>query len=660
MPTFTIPTIYTAIDKFTGPVRRMQSAAAAFGEKTEASLSRLDRKMRPIGKNAAMIGTAIIAPLALAANEARKFEDALSSFRTIVSDLSDKDFAKYETAVKQVGAETKSTYSDVASSFEKIAGLNAKFAETSEGIANVTKAAIILSRASRVELGQSAENLVGIMNQFSLGADQATRAINVLAAGQAAGAATIAQTAESFVNFGSVAAGANITLEQSVALVQTLGKFSLFGAEAGTKLRGAILRLQRAGVGYTSGQFKVNDALDQSAKKLATLRTEKQKDAYLNQLFGAENIAAGRILLSNIGLYKEFTKAVTGTSEAEKAAAINQNTFTERLKQAKSQALNLAVNIGEKLLPHMNALADKLIPIVERMLNWTQRNPETIKTVLKVALAAAALSYAIAGVSGAVAAATKVMQFFNFVMGLNPVFLLITGVGLLAFGIYKLTSSLANYTTAQKMADAVQNRALENTIDQRVEITTLFAALRKATVGTDEYKSILSKIEAIQPGITKQYELQAGAIDKINQAEKALTKSIMERATAEARAQILREKTRELLIAQQTGPSTMDYVKSFFSNIYSPGMAGLGAEQNKLARVATLQDEINTLANQQAADMRMPTSTKETQSANMQSLIQTNNARLDINMNDPGGAVKSFETSGNFVSVKTTPSKQVP
>lgn len=656
----TIPTIYKAIDKFTAPVMKMAATAKSFGKSAEASLSRLDRTMRPIGRQAAIMGTALVAPLALAANEARKFEDSLASFRTIVSDLSDKDFAKFEAAVKSVGMETRSTYSDVASSFEKIAGLNAKFAETAEGISEVTRAAITLSRASRQDLGQSAENLVGIMNQFSLGAMEANRAINVLAAGQAVGAATIAQTSEAFVNFGSVAKGANITLEESVALVQTLGKFSIFGSEAGTKLRGATLRLQKAGIGYASGQFKINDALEESSRRMAKLRTEKDKDRFLNKLFGAENIAAGRILLSNIDLYKEFTTAVTGTSEAQKAAAINQNTFTERLKMAKAQAVNLAVNIGEKLLPYLNEFADKMIPIVERLLRFTQQNPGTIKTILAIVAGFAALSYAISGISAIIAVATKVMAAYNFVMNLNPVFLLITGVVLLTAAIYAASRAQSAYTAAERVSNQVRERALESTIDQRTEVTLLFAALRKAKVGSDEYQTILKKIEAIQPGITKQYNLQAGALEKINQAEKALTASIMERAMAEARAELIREKTKDLLREESSGVSGMDKLKSFLSYGGRTGAGGMSAEDIKAQRVARLKDEINVLADQIASDQKPAVNTKQTQNQNMQQFIQTNNSELNIKLRDPGKFVESFENNSPFTTVQLSNSKSVP
>lgn len=265
------------------------------------------------------------------------YEDALASFRTIVSDLGDKDFAKFKDEIKSVADITKASSVDVAKSFETIAGLNADFAKTADGLGIVSKAAITLSKASRMDLQPATEAMVGIMNQFGLGADQADRAINVLAAGQAVGAASISNTADAMNNFGAVAKGANITIEQSVGLIQTMAKFGQMGADAGSRLRSAIINLQNAGVGYASGSFKINDALAEMKGNMDKLATSKEKDAYLTDKFGKEGITAGKILLDNIGLYQQFTKDVTGTSEAQKAADINTNTLSASIKNLQNK-----------------------------------------------------------------------------------------------------------------------------------------------------------------------------------------------------------------------------------------------------------------------------------------------------------------------------------
>lgn len=352
MASFTIPTIYTAEDRFSGTLRKMKRSNDSFANSLggmSAMSDRAFRKMTPAiseaGKqmlsyaSAAAVASAAFGLGKLSIDSIMEYENALASFHTIVGH--EKPFSIYEKAINSVASNTKKSSIEVAQSFEKIAGLNAKFAETAEGISSVSEAAITLSKASRDDLGSSAESLVGIMNQFSFSASEANRTINVLAAGQAVGAASIKQTAETFTTFGSTAAGANITLEQSVGLIETLGKFSIFGSEAGTQLKGSIMRLQQAGVGYASGQFRINDALEESKKRYDTLKTAKEKDAYLDKTFGAINIGVGRTLLNNIDLYKSFTAQVTNTSDAQKAAQINSNTLSNKLSELKNAWINM-------------------------------------------------------------------------------------------------------------------------------------------------------------------------------------------------------------------------------------------------------------------------------------------------------------------------------
>lgn len=385
MRAFTIPSIFTAIDKFSAPVKNMGRNVEAFAAKAEAGIARGERMFRKLTPSlsgaakeflsfasAAAIATGIVAGATFSVKSLQDYETALASFRTIVSDATDQEFAAYQNQINQVAKATKKSSIDVAASFEKIAGLNAEFAKTAEGLGSVSSAAITLAKASGADLGQSAENLVGIMNQFSLGAKEADRAINVLAAGQAVGAANISQTSEAFKNFGSVAAGANITLEESVGLVQTLGKFSVFGAEAGTKLRGSVLKLQKAGVGYASGQFNINDALAEAKKRIDSLKTSKEKDAALTKMFGAENISTGRILLANIELFKKYTAGVTGTSEAQKAADINSQTLTAALGELKAAWVNIITSSNE---------AGSALNTVKRVIKFLTEHLDTIVSI---------------------------------------------------------------------------------------------------------------------------------------------------------------------------------------------------------------------------------------------------------------------------------------
>lgn len=408
---FVIPTIYRAVDQMTGVQARIgasMNSLAIHAARVQRSFTALTPSFSATTNNmlelakGAVTASAAIGAIAFSGRSLLDYETAVQSFRTIVSDLNDTEFAKFKSEIANVASATKKSTIDVAQSFEKIAGLNANFAKTAQGLGQVSAAAITLAKASRMELAPAAESLVGIMNQLSLSADQSDRVINALAAGQAVGAASITQTAEALTNFGASAKSANINVEQSIALVQTLAKFGQIGADAGDKLKTSLIRIQQTGLGYKSGQFNIVDALDEMKKKYDALGTARAKDAYLADTFGATQIVAGQILLGNIQLFKEFTQQVTGTSEAYKAAAINSNTLANRVIELKNKWVTLittsnsvgigirfASNMAAFLTNNMEAILAIATPLLAFYASW-KAYILAVNLILKVNVAAVA------------------------------------------------------------------------------------------------------------------------------------------------------------------------------------------------------------------------------------------------------------------------------
>jgi hypothetical protein len=187
-----------------------------------------------------------------------------------------------------------------------------------------------------------------------------------LAAGQAVGASSITQTADAFTVFGAVAKTANLTLEESIGLVEVLASKQIQGAEAGTALRGSILALQKAGLGYRSGVFKTRDALVEFNERLNKLTTAKRKDAYMEKVFGVINRTSGTILSQNIDLYDKFTKGVTGTSEAFKAAEINSNSLTNRLEEMRAKWVTL-ITTSDTTNTKLNKVKSTVVFLTDNM-----------------------------------------------------------------------------------------------------------------------------------------------------------------------------------------------------------------------------------------------------------------------------------------------------
>lgn len=400
-----VPTIFSAVDKFSSVVKGMSKSVSSFGNDTDVAVAKVQRKFRGISEasknfaiGTAAAGTAILAPLGMAVKAASDYETSIASLSAITG-ATGTELQKFKSKVEEVADAQKMAYGETAKAFELAGSAMPELLKSADALGKVSTAAIVLSKASGEDLESSIRSVTGVMNQFSLGAEQSERTINVMAAGAKVGAASIAQTAESMVNFGSVAAAANMSLEQTVGAIQVMSKYSLFGAEAGTKLRGSVLKLQQAGVGYASGQFKINDALIEAKANIDKLSTAKQKDAALQKLFGAENISTGKILLNNISLLGEYTKGVTGTSEAQIQAAIKSETLAKKMEAIKNRVANLSVKIGEVLLPIVEKLADKIGPVIGKITEWVKANPKLTEGLVKGAAAVGVLLIAMSGIA---------------------------------------------------------------------------------------------------------------------------------------------------------------------------------------------------------------------------------------------------------------------
>jgi TP901 family phage tail tape measure protein len=571
--------------------------------------------------SAAAVATAVIGGATFSAKSIMEYEKAVASFRTIVGGT-DKEFAPFQQMINQVAKDTKKSSIDTAEAFEKIAGLNADFAKTPQAIGSVTKAVITLSKASGDELGPSAESLIGIMNQFNFAADQADRTINVLAAGANVGASSIVQTSEAFVNFGSVAKGANITLEQSVGLVQTLGKFSVFGAEAGTKLRGSVLKLQQAGVGYKSGQFQINDALEEARAKIDKLKTAKEKDAAILKMFGAENIATGKILLSNIETFKKFTDSVTGTSEAQKAAATRSDTLEEKLNELKAAWINM--------LTGSDKAAAGMVK-VKKALAFVTDNLDTIVSVgLDVIVVFTAWKALIIGSKVALTA-------WNIAAGLAA-----SRSGTLLFAIQGNSAAMRSYTAATT-ASTIAQRALNFAMSMNPFVAT---ALAVGTLVASVY-ALVKGLDEVEKRVQKEKQNSFNnEITRVNELSKKYQEQGLSREQAVARAAMAEKKLFEKRLADNNLLIEQEKAKGVF-----------GADKDKIMELASKNSDI------QARLAALSNSAKTADMANQLEYTQTGNkelfnpkwmdnkAKAEITVNTPPGSVTEVKGDKKQVSV---------
>ncbi len=270
-----------------------------------------------------------------------EFDKSLKSLQSITGATSE-EIKFYAQAANEMSQQSTQSASSILKAYEAVGSAVPILLKNKEALAEVTRQAIILSEASGGKMGvtDSAKALTAAMNQFNLSASKAGEVINVLAAGELAGSATTSELADSLKNVGAVANDSNLTLQQTTALLEVLAEKQLKGEEAGTKLRGSILKLQDAGLGYTSGTFNMKDALIEATEKLNQFGTDAEKDAYKLKIFGLENKTAGTILLDNIQKYDDLTIAVTGTTTALEQQMIQNESAAAQWSKLGNEIMN--------------------------------------------------------------------------------------------------------------------------------------------------------------------------------------------------------------------------------------------------------------------------------------------------------------------------------
>lgn len=395
---FVIPTYFTAVDKFSAPVRGMSTTLESFGAKAEIGIARGERAFRKLTpalgeaskQMLSMVGTAAIVGAAFAGGafsvrSIMEYENELANLQAVTG-ASGKDFDIFKGKIKDVATETKASSVEVVKAFTAIANNQPELLKDADALAMVTKSSILLAQAAKIELQPAGEALTQILNQFGKGAGDAAKTIDILAAGSVAGSSEIRDTADAIQKFGTVAANAGIKINESVALIELASKFEK-GSEAGQKLRNILITMstakvqdpkavedmKRLGVNMdivSNKSLPLNDRLKEMAKV-------SKDDAALFHIFGKENQALATGVLSTASNFDTMLKSVNTTGMAASMAEKNNATL--------SKSIDRLSNAWVTMITTSDSASSGLI-FFTKAVSWLTRNLDTVVTFMAVAL----------------------------------------------------------------------------------------------------------------------------------------------------------------------------------------------------------------------------------------------------------------------------------
>ena len=486
------------------------------------------------------------------------------------------------TTMTKEGLRVRQSAAEILDAFMLVGSAKPELLGDKEALKAVTEEAMRLQAAAKdITLNEAVDSLTLSLNQYGAAADQAGRFTNVLAAGSQAGSANIASQAKAIRNAGTAAASANVPIEQTVALIETLAYRGIKDEVAGTGLKKFFLVLQ-------TGADETNPKIVGLDKALENLKNKNMDAGAIKKMFGEEGYNTASVILQNTKMVKDFTAAVTGTNVAYEQAAINSDTAQAKLEQARNKMKLAAIDLGEKLNPALTVSTNMLTNVLKYLpglIDWCKKWGGTvlwlstillvyatrlkiitawysiwnsltkIATVLNLAYAASMntlsgytvtsfgnlrkLSMLMQGHSvllkslrtatylyaaavqvlhGRVDLAAKSLKAAWTIMSSNPIGLLVTLVLAAATASYKLTQRTKAYYDLNKVNEKITEKSNDEYARQSSLIEQLTTKMHNNNLSNFERKKAIVQLQAIIPDYNAEIDKEGKIINENTEA----------------------------------------------------------------------------------------------------------------------------------------------
>lgn len=300
-----------------------------------------------------------------------------------------------------------------------------------------------VSTSTLEQFGLKSNSTAGTLKNTARVTDTLTYVANATASG-------FSDLGEAMTYVGPTAKSTGISLEETAAILGVMANQGIEGSVAGTALRGALTRLlkpskqniegfKKLGINvedFKKGTLTMPDIIDK-IKKHTKGWTQEQRSAAIAMAFGTEAQAGMNALINaGSGELRKYTKgAEQAGGTTKKIADQLNNTDAAKFERFKASVQALGIEVGQKLLP-------ALMPIVEKITDWVEAfgklDSSTQQTIVKLALFGAALGPVLSAV-GRVGAGIGTLT---------------KGFGTLATGIGKIAGKRAAATTLTEIGSA--------------------------------------------------------------------------------------------------------------------------------------------------------------------------------------------------------------
>ncbi|WP_423184306.1 phage tail tape measure protein [Arthrobacter sp. NyZ413] len=359
--------------------------AASAAKQTESFAQKNKAHMESVGKDAMIMGGALVAGIGVAVAAYSEFSSRMAQVQSL-SHASAAEMSVLADQALTLGTNFGLSANDVADAEIELvkAGVSVK-----DMLGGALPGALALAAAGQIDVGQATEIATIALTQFNLQGKDVPHVADLLAAGADKALGGVKELGDGLKQGGLVASQFGLSIDDTVGTLSAFANAGLLGSDAGTSMKTMFLALASpskqaanamAEVGInaydTSGKFiGVTELAGQLHDKLGNL-SDAQRNAALSTIFGSDAMRAASVLMKEgrDGIQK-WIKDVNDQGFAAQQAAGKMNSLNGDFKK-----LQAAVDTG---LIQMGAASDGFLrPVIQNVteaVNAFNSLPEPVK-----------------------------------------------------------------------------------------------------------------------------------------------------------------------------------------------------------------------------------------------------------------------------------------
>lgn len=406
---------------FNSALKSAKSALAVFADSASTSVQKFDSIGNVMEKSGKALTRTLSLPLtalgAYSTKAAVEFESAFTGVQKTV-DATAEQYELLSDGIKQMATETASSSSEIAGVMEVVGQLGIGVENGTQEIMKFTKTMIMLGDSTNLTAEEAASSLAqfsNIMGTSKSDVDRLGSAVVDLGNKFATTESDIVYMSHRLASAGKIA---GLTEQEVLALSTAMSSVGIHAEAGGSAMSQTLKALESAVANYTG---QADDALTEIAY-VAQVSAQEFKEAWETQ-----PIEAIRLFISGLGSLEERGENATlmldelgmsgiRQSNMLKALALSSNelaravdvsntawdenvalseeaekryaTTESRLKQLKERFNNVAIEIGEILIPFL----EKLLGVIEKLVDWwNSLNDGQQKAIVTIGLVVAAI-----------------------------------------------------------------------------------------------------------------------------------------------------------------------------------------------------------------------------------------------------------------------------